>query len=503
MLGILATSNAQNENQINLQDNFLKNGVIAHRGAWKMQNLPQNSIASLKNSIRIGAAGSEFDVQLTADEVLVVNHDPSYEGMEIEKSNYSDLKKILLKNGEPLPTLENYLSTGMTQKKTRLILELKNSVISPERSLLLAKKVVEKVDQMKAQNWIVYISFNYEILKEILHLDNNAETMYLGGDKSPNQLSNDGIRGADYHFNAYKKDDQLIGNMQAKGILTNVWTVNDSSLMDYFLARNIDFITTDEPEMLLEKSSGKGPGKDWKLVWYDEFNSGELPDTSKWNYDTKGNSYGWGNNEAQWYTAANPKNTVISDGTLKIIARNEPISGKQYSSGRLTTKGKGDWKYGKVEVRAKLPSGNGTWPAIWMLASENEYGGWPKSGEIDIMEHVGFDPDTVFSTVHTDKFNHIKGTQVGEKLGLPTSTTEFHIYTLEWEENEIRSIVDGKLYFTFLKTGGFEAWPFDQAFHLILNLAIGGGLGGQHGIDNNKFPHTFEIDYVRVFQRIE
>ncbi len=227
-----------------------------------------------------------------------------------------------------------------------------------------------------------------------------------------------------------------------------------------------------------------------------------MPDSAKWNYDTRGNSYGWGNNEAEWYTVARKENTWVSDGTLKITARNEPTSGKNYSSGRITTKGKGDWKYCKVEVRAKLPTGNGTWPAIWMLSSDNKYGGWPKSGEIDIMEQVGSNPDTVLSTIHTEKYNHIKKTQRGKRMGLATATTDFHVYTLEWEENELRSFVDGKLYFTFdNEKTGFEAWPFDQPFHLILNLAIGGGLGGQHGIDNNLFPHTLEVDYVRVYQK--
>lgn len=240
----------------------------------------------------------------------------------------------------------------------------------------------------------------------------------------------------------------------------------------------------------------------WKLVWADEFDKNGLPDTTRWNYDTRGNSYGWGNNEAQWYTVARPENSRIENGILKITAIKEPTQGKNYSSARLTTKNKGDWKYGKIEVKAKLPSGNGTWPAIWMLPTENKYGGWPKCGEIDIMEHVGFDPDTVFSTVHTGKFNHTIGTQVGKKTGLQTATTEFHVYTTEWEENEIRSYVDGKHYFTFKNNGqGFEAWPFDQPFHLILNLAIGGGLGGQKGIDDSKFPHTFEIEYVRVYQK--
>ncbi|MDX9881039.1 MAG: glycoside hydrolase family 16 protein [Prolixibacteraceae bacterium] len=240
----------------------------------------------------------------------------------------------------------------------------------------------------------------------------------------------------------------------------------------------------------------------WKLVWSDEFKEPGLPDSTKWNYDTRGNEYGWGNNEKQWYTVADPDNAFIRDGILTITAIKEPTSGKDYSSARLTTKNKGDWKYCKVEVRAKLPSGNGTWPAIWMLPTENKYGNWPKSGEIDIMEHVGFNPDTVFSTVHTGKFNHMIGTQVGKKTGLPTATTKFHVYTTEWDENEIRSYVDGRHYFTFRNNGeGFEAWPFNQPFHLILNLAIGGGLGGQKGIDDSLFPHTMEVDYVRVYQR--
>jgi len=252
-----------------------------------------------------------------------------------------------------------------------------------------------------------------------------------------------------------------------------------------------------------EKADAKlASTNEWQLVWFDEFDTDGLPDTTRWNYDTLGNEYGWGNNEKQWYTVAKPENCRIENGILVITARREKTGNKEYSSARLTTKNKGDWKYGKIEVRAKLPTGNGTWPAIWMLPTDSKYGGWPKCGEIDIMEHVGFNPDTVFSTVHTGKFNHMIGTQVGKKTGLPTATTDFHVYTTEWEENEIRSYVDGKLYFTFKNNGeGFQAWPFDQPFHLILNLAIGGGLGGKKGIDDSKFPHRFEVDYVRVYQK--
>ena len=242
--------------------------------------------------------------------------------------------------------------------------------------------------------------------------------------------------------------------------------------------------------------------KDWKLVWSDEFNYKGLPNIKKWNYDTIGNSYGWGNGEAQWYTYKCKKNAYVNKGILNITAIKEPTNGKKYSSARLTTKNKGDWKYGKIEVRAKLPTGNGTWPAIWMLPTDNIYGKWPNSGEIDIMEHVGSHPDTVLSTSHTQAYNHMIGTQKGKNLYLPTATTAFHVYTLEWDTNEWRSYVDGKLYFTFKnEKSGSAAWPYDQRFHLILNLAIGGGLGSKKGIDDAIFPQTLEIDYVRVYQK--
>ncbi len=240
----------------------------------------------------------------------------------------------------------------------------------------------------------------------------------------------------------------------------------------------------------------------WQMVWSDEFNHEGLPDISKWNYDTVGNSYGWGNGEAQWYTYANPNNAFVSNGTLKITAIRQNMNGKYYTSARLTTKNKGDWKYCKIEVRAKLPKGNGTWPAIWMLPTGFVYGEWPKSGEIDIMEHVGSDPDTILSTSHTEAYNHMIGTQVGNTYYIPTATTGFHVYTLEWDANEWRTYVDSICFFTYKNDNtGSAAWPYDQPFHLLLNLAIGGGLGGRKGIEDNLFPHIFEIDYVRVYQK--
>ncbi|MFC4874309.1 glycoside hydrolase family 16 protein [Negadavirga shengliensis] len=240
--------------------------------------------------------------------------------------------------------------------------------------------------------------------------------------------------------------------------------------------------------------------KQMELVWSDEFDYEGLPDSTKWSFDIQGNEWNWGNNELQWYTDSKVENAVVSDGTLKITARKEKTGNKEYSSARLRTLGKGDFKYGFFEVKAKLPKGNGTWPAIWMLPSAPGKD-WPSGGEIDIMEHVGFKPDTVFATVHTKAHNHIIGTQVGEDFLLPEATTDFNVYALYWDEEQIKAYVNGVRYFKYEKNGqGPDVWPFDTEFHLLLNLAIGGGLGGKKGVDDRLFPHIYEIEYVRIYQ---
>lgn len=262
-------------------------------------------------------------------------------------------------------------------------------------------------------------------------------------------------------------------------------------------AARIRVVVTDRFGNRYEKSI---PG--WKLIWSDEFDGEGLPDASKWSYDTDGNAIGWGNNEAQYYTEADPDNAWVSNGTLKITARREPTEGREYSSARLITKGKGDWLYGKVDVRAKLPTGRGTWPAIWMLPTDWEYGRWPDSGEIDIMENVGYEPEEIVATAHTKKYNHMIGTQFSGRMDVDDCFSAFHNYTLEWDEISWRAYVDGKLIYTYRNEGkGFESWPFDKRFHLLLNLAIGGNWGGAKGIDTEDFPKVFEIDYVRVYQR--
>jgi beta-glucanase (GH16 family) len=236
-----------------------------------------------------------------------------------------------------------------------------------------------------------------------------------------------------------------------------------------------------------------------KLVWADEFNYTGMPDTARWSYDTGG--HGWGNNEKQYYTDARPANVSVGNGLLTIHVNKEDYKGNKYTSARVLSKYKGDWKYGRIEVRAKLPKGRGIWPAIWMLPTDWKYGGWPESGEIDIMEYVGYLPDSLFSTVHTGTYNHAIGTHKPGGIAKPEVTDGFHVYVMEWTPDKIRMGVDDNLYYEFVnEKKTFNEWPFDQRFHLLLNVAVGGNWGGKEGIDDSIFPQKMEVDYVRVYQ---
>ena len=245
--------------------------------------------------------------------------------------------------------------------------------------------------------------------------------------------------------------------------------------------------------------------KNWKFettpVWSDEFDYNGAPDQTKWAYDTGGS--GWGNNELEYYTNST-NNAKVENGKLFIIAKLENMGGRNYTSARLVTRNKGDFLYGRIEVSAKLPAGKGTWPAIWMLPTDWAYGGWPKSGEIDIMEHVGYDPNNVLFSIHTQAYNHSIGTQKSGGLNIPTALTAFHRYRVDWTPYAIRGYFDDQLVFSFVNEGkGYASWPFDKRFHLLLNLAIGGNWGGAQGVDDTIFPTSMEVDYVRVYKMIE
>lgn len=230
------------------------------------------------------------------------------------------------------------------------------------------------------------------------------------------------------------------------------------------------------------------------LIWDDEFNTAGAPATDKWDYDTGGG--GWGNNELETYTNTRT-NSWVDNGKLYIKAVK---TNNSWTSARLVTRQKGDWLYGRIEVKAKLPSGKGTWPAIWMLPADWAYGSWPLSGELDIMEHVGYNPGVIYGTAHTGAYNSPMGTQKGSNTSVPDAMTTFHVYAIEWDAKRIRWYVDDQLYYTFSnehKT--YKEWPFDKRFHLLLNIAIGGDWGGAQGIDPNLTEATMEVEYVRVY----
>jgi beta-glucanase (GH16 family) len=231
----------------------------------------------------------------------------------------------------------------------------------------------------------------------------------------------------------------------------------------------------------------------WNLVWSDEFSDGPHLDAAKWSFE-----HGMlRNNEAQFYTDR-LENAKVSDGNLTITARREPWEKASYTSASLDSKFK--FTYGKVEVRARIPTGRGTWPAIWMLGNGRKYR-WPECGEIDIMENVGFDPQAIHFTTHTGAFNHVIHTQRGHAVTLEHPWQEFHRYGLIWTPQKLEYFLDGEKVSEFANDGqGHSHWPFDEPEHLKINFALGGGWGGQHGIDDSIFPVTYDIDYVRIWQ---
>ncbi len=245
-------------------------------------------------------------------------------------------------------------------------------------------------------------------------------------------------------------------------------------------------------------------GQTWNLVWSDEFDKDGMPDTAKWNYQ-----HGYlRNHEKQYYTIGRKENARVVDGHLIIEARADSVvldgEKRPITSAALETRGKAAWTYGRIEVRAQLPRGRGTWPAIWMLGSDIDSVGWPDCGEIDIMEHVGYDPGVIHSTIHTKAYNWMKGNEKTADTLIADCMDAYHIYAINWTPEQIDFYVDSSKLLTFKNEHKTTAeWPFGSPQYLILNLAIGGDWGGQKGIDPGIFPTAMKVDYVRVYKKEE
>jgi beta-glucanase (GH16 family) len=248
------------------------------------------------------------------------------------------------------------------------------------------------------------------------------------------------------------------------------------------------------------------PPAGYILSWSDEFERSGFPDLSKWSFDTEYNATGWHNDEKQYYSAGRLENARVEGGRLIIEARAETMNvarfpdtaGQKFTSARLTTRGRGEWRGGFFEVRAKLPCGRGTWPALWLLPVDGGEG-W-KNGEIDIMEHVGHQAGIVHHSVHTSRANFRRGNHPSAAMKLPDACRAFHNYQLLWSDDALAIGVDGRAAFTYRRAEGAE-WPFDQPFYLLINLAIGGVWGGAKGSDEKAFPARLEIEHVRIFTK--
>lgn len=289
----------------------------------------------------------------------------------------------------------------------------------------------------------------------------------------------------------------LIANKKKlKVVISNVrWEVPADNLFVPASALAHDALEN-RPETKYPRDKSK-----WKQIWSDEFDYEGPLDHNKWSHDIEGP--GWVNNERQNYTNR-LENSRVEDGHLIIEARKDNFDGHEYSSARVHTRHKGDWLYGRVEVKAKLPTGRGTWAAIWMMPTNFfEYGnGWPDSGELDVMEHVGGNHGSIHASTHTNKYYWVYGNQKSGAIYNEDVCDEYHVYAVEWYPDRIDVYMDDELYFSnFNENSGWEAWPFDKPFYLILNIAIGGSWGGQLGIDDSIFDSQVAmiVDYVRVY----
>jgi beta-glucanase (GH16 family) len=270
--------------------------------------------------------------------------------------------------------------------------------------------------------------------------------------------------------------------------------------LDQFTFEKI-FPHLETPDFMEQKMDGE----EWKLVWSDEFEEGTQPDETKWSYNV--GNWGWGNFEPQYYTNADPDNARIADGNL-IIEAIKNDQGHDWTSARLTTQGKVAFKYGRIEFRAKVPTGRGTWAAGWLLGdSYVDELSWPYCGEIDVLECVGYEIDDStgnginHATCHTPAYYFKIGNQISAQKEVEAMHTEFHTYAMEWYPDRIEAYLDGEHYYTYDKTANELEWPFNQPQAIIINLAVGGGWGGAKGIDERWDRHQYILDYVRVYEK--
>jgi beta-glucanase (GH16 family) len=249
--------------------------------------------------------------------------------------------------------------------------------------------------------------------------------------------------------------------------------------------------------LIIIVSNGCNTEGTWELVWADEFDYTGAPLAESWGYETGYER----NNELQFYTS-DLKNVRVEDGLCLMNALLEEGQ-DSITSASINTLGKQDFLYGRIEVRARIPSALGSWPAIWMLGTNRSELGWPACGEIDIMEHVGYDPDRIHANIHTKTYNHSIGTNKGMQIEVKDPWADFHLYAVEWFEDHMDFFMDDSLYFSFENdgTGNHDTWPFDKPHYLLINLAYGGSWGGNEGVDTGKLPLQYEIDYVRYYKK--
>ncbi|MEM6517332.1 MAG: family 16 glycosylhydrolase, partial [Bacteroidota bacterium] len=288
-------------------------------------------------------------------------------------------------------------------------------------------------------------------------------------------------------------------------------TLSDGKFMGYYVSSSTyEIISVTNSSLYVRTIDGNNPVLYWyhkftttqpsddfisnydELIWADEFETDGAPNPSNWTYDLGTGNNGWGNGESQFYTDE-ADNVIVENGILKITAKAESFSGSDYTSSRIKTQGLFDFTYGRIEFSAKLPTGGGTWPALWMLGSNITEVSWPECGEIDVMEHIGNNQNQIYGTLHFPE--NFGGNAIGGETTNPTASTDFHLYSVEWRPDQIIFLLDNEVYFTFNNDGSL---PFNNDFFIIINQAMGGNFGGD--IDPNFTESTLEVDYVRVYQ---